>query len=94
MEALILIDNFLSRGSICLWSASYLGNAPTVKSCVTSSSFGAVPRGSSSWILVDVLRGSSTELVSALCWKPDGRYPLLVIGVASIEGYCWFYFTI
>jgi aladin len=47
-----------------------------MKSGVTSSSFSAFPRGSGGqWILVDVLRGSSAELVSALCWKPDGRYP-------------------
>ncbi|XP_044946727.1 aladin [Hordeum vulgare subsp. vulgare] len=63
------------KGGICLWSASYPGNVASVKSGVTSSSFGAFPRGSTGqWILVDVLRGSSTELVSALCWKPDGRY--------------------
>ena len=63
------------KGGICLWSASYPGNVASVKSGVTSSSFGAFPRGSSGhWILVDVLRGSSPELVSALCWKPDGRY--------------------
>ncbi|XP_052138153.1 aladin-like [Oryza glaberrima] len=63
------------KGGICLWSASYPGNVASVKSGVTSSSFGAFPRGSSGqWILVDILRGSSAELVSALCWKPDGRY--------------------
>ncbi|GJN07085.1 hypothetical protein PR202_ga24878 [Eleusine coracana subsp. coracana] len=64
------------RGGICLWSASYPGNVPFMKSGVTSSSLSSFPRGSGyQWILVDVLRGSSTELVSALCWKPDGRYP-------------------
>ncbi|EEC67603.1 hypothetical protein OsI_34973 [Oryza sativa Indica Group] len=63
------------KGGICLWSASYPGNVASVKSGVTSSSFGAFPRGSGGqWILVDILRGSSAELVSALCWKPDGRY--------------------
>lgn len=63
------------KGGICLWSASYPGNVPFMKSGVTSSSFSAFPRGSGGqWILVDVLRGSSAELVSALCWKPDGRY--------------------
>ncbi|KAL6641960.1 hypothetical protein ACP70R_020141 [Stipagrostis hirtigluma subsp. patula] len=72
------------KGGICLWSASYPGNVPFMKSGVTSSSLSAFPRGSGGqWILVDVLRGSSAELVSALCWKPDGR-----IGVAVI---CWNY---
>lgn len=62
------------KGGICLWSASYPGNVPFMKSGVTSS-FSAFPRGSGGqWILVDVLRGPSAELVSALCWKPDGRY--------------------
>lgn len=62
------------KGGICLWSASYPGNVPFMKSGVTSS-FSAFPRGSGGqWILVDVLRGSSAELISALCWKPDGRY--------------------
>jgi hypothetical protein len=90
----ILIENLLFRGGICLWSASYPGNIPSVKSGVTSSSFGAFPRGSSGqWILVDVLRGSSTELVSALSWKPDGRYPLFIFAVAHVEGYCWFYLS-
>ena len=88
------VGNFLFRGGICLWSASYPGNVASVKSGVTSSSFGAFPRGSSGhWILVDVLRGSSPELVSALCWKPDGRYPLLVFRMASIEGYHLFYLS-
>ncbi|XP_006662706.1 aladin [Oryza brachyantha] len=63
------------KGGICLWSASYPGNVASVKSGVTSSSFGAFPRGSGGqWILVDILRGSANELVTALCWKPDGRY--------------------
>lgn len=63
-----------------------------MKSGVTSSSFGAFPRGSSGqWILVDILRGSSTEQLTALSWKPDGRYPSLVFRVTSIEGYHLFY---
>ncbi|CAO2153413.1 unnamed protein product [Urochloa humidicola] len=62
------------KGGICLWSASYPGNVPFMKAGVTPS-FSAFPRGSGGqWILVDVLRGSSAEQVSALCWKPDGRY--------------------
>uniref|UniRef100_A0A0E0BNF6 Uncharacterized protein n=1 Tax=Oryza glumipatula TaxID=40148 RepID=A0A0E0BNF6_9ORYZ len=53
----------VERGGICLWSASYPGNVASVKSGVTSSSFGAFPRGSGGqWILVDILRGSSAEL--------------------------------
>ncbi|CAL4911788.1 unnamed protein product [Urochloa decumbens] len=62
------------KGGICLWSASYPGNVPFMKAGVTPS-FSAFPRGSGGqWILVDVLRGSCAEQVSALCWKPDGRY--------------------
>ncbi|KAG8077467.1 hypothetical protein GUJ93_ZPchr0007g3967 [Zizania palustris] len=63
------------KGGICLWSASYPGNVASVKSGVTSSPFGAFSRGSGGqWILVDILYGSSAELVSTLSWKPDGRY--------------------
>ncbi|TKW07652.1 hypothetical protein SEVIR_7G320800v4 [Setaria viridis] len=61
------------KGGICLWSASYPGNAPFMKAGVTSSSLSAF-RSGDQWILVDVLRDSSAEQVSALCWKPDGRY--------------------
>ncbi|WVZ88153.1 hypothetical protein U9M48_034701 [Paspalum notatum var. saurae] len=81
------------KGGICLWSASYPGNVPFMKSGVTSSSFSALARGSGSrWILVDVLRGSSTDLVTALWlgtpirrglsnislvrWSPSGDYLL------------------
>ncbi|TVU27117.1 hypothetical protein EJB05_29697 [Eragrostis curvula] len=81
------------RGGICLWSASYPGNVPFMKSGVTSSSFSSFPRGSGGqWILVDVLRGSSAELVTALWlgtpirrglssislvrWSPSGDYLL------------------
>jgi len=47
-----------------------------MKAGVTPYSFSAFPRSSGGrWILVDVLRDSSAEQVTALCWKPDGRYP-------------------
>ncbi|KAG2614698.1 aladin-like isoform X2 [Panicum virgatum] len=63
------------KGGICLWSASYPGDVPFMKAGVTPYSFSAFPRGSGGrWILVDVLRDSSAEQVTVLCWKPDGRY--------------------
>nr|CBX25414.1 hypothetical_protein [Oryza glaberrima] len=78
------------KGGICLWSASYPGNVASVKSGVTSSSFGAFPRGSGGqWILVDILRGSSAELVSALCWKPDGRSYLVSASCNSPSFTIW-----
>nr|CBX25227.1 hypothetical_protein [Oryza brachyantha] len=75
-------------GGICLWSASYPGNVASVKSGVTSSSFGAFPRGSGGqWILVDILRGSANELVTALCWKPDGRYDSKLFSLTHLSTY-------
>lgn len=61
------------RGGICIWAASYPGNVPSVRSGVTSSllSRGTVTR----WTLVDFLRSSDLEQISALSWSPDGRYP-------------------
>ncbi|KAM0863175.1 hypothetical protein ACQ4PT_044764 [Festuca glaucescens] len=73
------------KGGICLWSASYPGNVPSVKSGVTSSSFGAFPRGvTGQWILVDVLRGSSTELGAN--WDPEGRVALLSFSNSTTLG--------
>lgn len=61
------------RGGICIWSASFPGNAASVRSGVTA---GTIP-GSSGirWTLVDFLRVHADEQVTALSWSPDGRYP-------------------
>lgn len=60
------------RGGICVWSASYPGNAAPVRSGITAGTIS----GSSGirWTLVDFLRGHADEQVSALSWSPDGRY--------------------
>ncbi|KAJ4958150.1 hypothetical protein NE237_025261 [Protea cynaroides] len=63
------------RGGICIWSASYPGNAASVRSGV-SSFLGTLSRGSGvRWTLVDVLRSPNNEQISALSWSPNGRYP-------------------
>lgn len=60
------------KGGICIWAASYPGNAASVRSGVTS---GSVSRGSGiRWALVDFLRSHDDEQISALSWSPDGRY--------------------
>ncbi|KAL1813421.1 hypothetical protein ACET3Z_023486 [Daucus carota] len=60
------------KGGICIWSASYPGNAAPVRSGVTAGTIS----GSSGirWTLVDILRGRADEQVTALSWSPDGRY--------------------
>jgi aladin len=66
---------FTCRNGICIWSASYPGNAASARSG-TISFVGSLSRGS--WIrylLVDFLRSQNDEHVSALTWSPDGRYP-------------------
>ncbi|KAF6151895.1 hypothetical protein GIB67_010469 [Kingdonia uniflora] len=63
------------KGGICIWSASYPGNAATVRSGVASF-VGALSRGSGiRWTLVDFLRSPKNDQVSALSWSPTGRYP-------------------
>ncbi|CAL5435437.1 unnamed protein product [Camellia sinensis] len=62
-----------SGGRICIWTASYPGNAASVRSGVTS---GTIARGAGTrWTLVDFLRSQDDEQISALSWSPDGRYP-------------------
>ncbi|XP_043690124.1 aladin [Telopea speciosissima] len=62
------------RGGICIWSASYPGNAAPVRSGVASF-LGTLSRGSGvRWTLVDVLRSPNDEQISALSWSPNGRY--------------------
>ncbi|KAL7197815.1 hypothetical protein ACSBR2_020356 [Camellia fascicularis] len=60
------------KGRICIWTASYPGNAASVRSGVTS---GTIARGTGTrWTLVDFLRSHDDEQISALSWSPDGRY--------------------
>ncbi|KAF5750330.1 aladin isoform X1 [Tripterygium wilfordii] len=62
------------KGGICIWAASYPGNAASVRSGV-SSYLGTLSRGSGTrWALVDFLRSHNDEQISALSWSPDGRY--------------------
>lgn len=62
------------KGGICIWSASYPGNAASVRSGGASFS-GTLSRGSGiRWTLVDFLRSHNGEHISALSWSPDGRY--------------------
>ncbi|CAK9144238.1 unnamed protein product [Ilex paraguariensis] len=61
------------KGGICIWAASYPGNAASVRSGVT---LGTLSRGSGTrWVLVDFLRCPDDKQISALSWSPDGRYP-------------------
>ncbi|MBA0833312.1 hypothetical protein Goarm_017633 [Gossypium armourianum] len=63
------------KGGICIWAASYPGNAASVRSG-SASFLGALSRGSGTrWTLVDFFRSSHGEQISALSWSPDGRYP-------------------
>ncbi|KAL3623715.1 hypothetical protein CASFOL_032531 [Castilleja foliolosa] len=57
------------KGGICIWSASNLGNVPSVRSRVHSNTLSRV----SAWILVDFLQSSDSEQISALSWSPNGR---------------------
>ncbi|KAI4300945.1 hypothetical protein L6164_034270 [Bauhinia variegata] len=62
------------KGGICLWAASYPGNAASVRSGVASF-LGTLSRGSGiRYILVDFLRSINNEHISTLTWSPDGRY--------------------
>lgn len=62
------------KGGICIWAASYPGNAALVRSGAASF-LGTLSRGSGTrWSLVDYLRSSNDEKISALSWSPDGRY--------------------
>ncbi|CAI9101058.1 OLC1v1038296C3 [Oldenlandia corymbosa var. corymbosa] len=59
------------KGGICIWAASYPGNAALVRHKITSS----ILRGSGTrWTLVDFLQSHNGEQISALSWSPDGRY--------------------
>lgn len=62
------------KGGICIWAASYPGNAALVRTGAASF-LGTLSRGSGTrWSLVDFLRSPNDEQISALSWSPDGRY--------------------
>ncbi|KAG2685369.1 hypothetical protein I3760_10G122200 [Carya illinoinensis] len=62
------------KGGICIWAASFPGNAASVRSGAASF-LGTVSRGSGvQYILVDFLQSPNNEQISALSWSPDGRY--------------------
>ncbi|KAF5190747.1 Aladin [Thalictrum thalictroides] len=64
------------KGGICIWSASYPGNAASVRSGVASF-VGTFSKGSGvRWTLVDFLRTPNEEQISSISWSPDGRYPV------------------
>lgn len=51
-----------------------------------ASSVGGVFRASGvRWTLVDFLRSPDGEQISALCWNPDGRYPLSNKPIVAIK---------
>ncbi|GKV29009.1 hypothetical protein SLEP1_g37990 [Rubroshorea leprosula] len=63
------------KGGICIWAASYPGNTALVRSGAASF-LGTPYTGSGTrWSLVDFLRSSNDEQISALSWSPDGKYP-------------------
>ncbi|XP_050245098.1 aladin isoform X2 [Quercus robur] len=62
------------KGGICIWAASFPGNAASVRPGAVSF-LGTNSRGSGvRYILVDFLRSPNDEQISALSWSPDGRY--------------------
>ncbi|KAK4581225.1 hypothetical protein RGQ29_024768 [Quercus rubra] len=62
------------KGRICIWAASFPGNAASVRPGAVSF-LGTNSRGSGvRYILVDFLRSPNDEQISALSWSPDGRY--------------------
>lgn len=62
------------KGGICMWAASYPGNAAIARSGVAPF-FGTVARGSGiRWTVVDFLQSQNDEQISALSWSPNGRY--------------------
>lgn len=62
------------KGGICIWAASFPGNAATVRSGAASF-LGTLSRGSGiKYILVDFLKSQNDEEISALSWSPNGRY--------------------
>lgn len=63
------------RGGICIWAASFPGNAASLRSGAPSF-VGTLPRGTGvRWTLVDFLGSDADEQITALSWSPDGRYP-------------------
>lgn len=73
----LMYFNFVFRGGIYIWSASYPANTATLRHGIAPS-IGTFSRGSGlKMILVDVLkdRDCPNQVISALSWKPDGKYP-------------------
>ncbi|KAH1194504.1 Aladin [Glycine max] len=77
------------KGGICMWAASYPGNAASVRSGAASFLGGLSRSSGNRYILVDFLRSPYDEHVSALSWSPDGRYPYLCQKVLLIFGFCY-----
>ncbi|XP_044468731.1 aladin isoform X2 [Mangifera indica] len=62
------------KGGICIWAASYPGNAASVRSGAASF-LGTLSRGSGTrWTLVDFLQSENGEHITGLSWSPDGRW--------------------
>lgn len=69
------VCDYSFRGGVCIWAASYPGNAASVRPGV-SQFVGTISRGTGiRWTLVDCLKSTSNEHITALAWSPDGRYP-------------------
>ncbi|KAJ0043502.1 hypothetical protein Pint_18405 [Pistacia integerrima] len=83
------------RGGICIWAASYPGNAASVRSGAASF-LGTLSRGSGTrWTLVDFLQSGNGEQITGLSWSPDGRYPhLFTYGLFARSSYESSSFTI
>lgn len=64
-----------SRRGICIWSASYPGNAAPMRAHVSPAT-GTISRGSKvRWTLVDLLHNTGCdEQIVAVTWSPNGRY--------------------
>ncbi|KAJ4807299.1 Transducin/WD40 repeat-like superfamily protein [Rhynchospora pubera] len=64
------------KRGIYIWSASYPANTATVRHG-NAPSIGTFSRGSGmKMVLLDVLKENDyNQVISALSWKPDGRYP-------------------
>ncbi|KAJ6805914.1 aladin isoform X2 [Iris pallida] len=81
-----------SKGGICIWSASYPGNAASVRSGVTSS-LGTVSRSSGvRWAMIDFLRSPNGEQISALSFSLTFLHILGICFLSELiihnMGYC------
>ncbi|KAJ6806483.1 aladin isoform X2 [Iris pallida] len=81
-----------SKGGICIWSASYPGNAASVRSGVTSS-LGTVSRSSGvRWVMIDFLQSPNGEQISALSFSLTFLHILGICFLSELiihnMGYC------